>query len=91
MSILTENAGLELTATTLRERGWLQAIRASNGFTFWHKRIRTVHFEMPMDNPKQVRVFQYGKDPMYFDVPDTILELEGLCKEYYKRYTGFEL
>lgn len=91
MSILTENAGLELNGTTLRERGWLQAIRARDGFTFWHKRIRTLHFEIPIADMAKVRVFQYGHEPMYFDTPDTILELEMMCKQYYKLYTGFEL
>lgn len=91
MSILTEHAGLELTPATLRERGWKLSFNAARRIDFWHKRIRTVHFEIPVDDPSKVRVFQHGKDAMYFDVPDTILELEGMCKEYYERYTGFEL
>lgn len=91
MSILTEQAGLEINEQTLREYGWRILFNASRRIDIWVKRIRTVHFEMPVECMAHVRVFQFGHDSIYFDTPDTIIELEGMCNEYYKRYTGFGL
>lgn len=93
MGVLTEHAGLELNERTLHESGWLRWLMKANisrKIEFWRKRIRTVNFELDTDL-KKIRVFQYGHESMYFDAPATIIELNGLCKEYYKRYTGFEL
>lgn len=84
MGILSEQAGLEITPESLHDNGWLLAGKPGvNKFDFWHKRVRTVHFEMRDD---LIEVFQWGHEHIFFKRPETILELEGMVKHYYELY-----